>query len=482
MRIAPTSAAAISATVAFAVARDAIVTTERLSAITRAFRVRGAFAAKPRCGARAAAGSRAPDWNTHAICAFEAATTMSSAAARAPVIAAAIQRPIAGNAVVITIHGAARLAALCRCRALPTQANRTTGAWISRRSACSANANCAPESAAAIGILSAATSVVTAAVERAIRIDPVRLTYRGATGLAALPTVGALRSDREPACLVVRTDAVYAVEATAAIGTVTDASARPTFISAAIEGSIVLIAVISADGGATSLRALVRGRALGSQCEPSGWGRSTGAPAACPVQAENTRATLDVRGTGAASVSTAVPCSIRRDAVTCTNHGATGLAALARRRAFGAKSAPARASAAAAASVGAHRTATTMKVRRASSACVTAAVELAVRNHSVVTANDRPTRLTAFGVCAESAALPTQGHRVLRVNGVDVAHSQPGRRESHCKCFEHSSTGSAIGGYPSQVVESMPFHSGVSLLQPTRTRGPRSPSFHMTRR
>jgi hypothetical protein len=106
---------------------------------------------------------------------------MGAGRAATTVAPAAVERPVAGNAVVVTGDSASILAALIGRRALAPKSDRAAAATTA-----AADAVDAKESAAAIRILGARSSVVAAAIERAIRVDAVRGTDGRTTGLTAL--------------------------------------------------------------------------------------------------------------------------------------------------------------------------------------------------------------------------------------------------------------------------------------------------------
>jgi hypothetical protein len=163
-------AALEAAAIETAVTIDAVIAAEGSPADRGALRIGGAGAAE---GDTAAAETTA-DWLTDAAGAVEPATTLRSGRTATTLKAAAVQRTVAGDPIVIAEDGATDLAAFARVGALPAEPNgpaaTTRGAADSVR---------AEQTTAADDIPIAPAAVVVAAVEDAIGIDPVRGTDRG---------------------------------------------------------------------------------------------------------------------------------------------------------------------------------------------------------------------------------------------------------------------------------------------------------------
>src|SRR4051812_45088878 len=211
MRIGPAGAALIATAVRPPVGGDAVVTAERGAAFNRAFSVRGALFTETAITAPLIATERTTD----ALNAMEASAAMRAGRAAATIAPAAVERPVTGDAVVVTGDGSAVLAALIRRRALATEANRAAAATTT-----AADAVDAEETTATIRILGTGAAIVPAAVEGAVGVDAVRCTDGRAAGLAALPGLVALGPNSQSAGRVVRADAVDAIEATTAVGAI----------------------------------------------------------------------------------------------------------------------------------------------------------------------------------------------------------------------------------------------------------------------
>src|SRR4051812_3378311 len=106
--IGATGTALIATAVSTTISGDAVVTTERGAALASAFSVRGALFTKTAITAALIAADR----TTNALNTIKAAAAMGTGRATATAVAAAIERAIGGNAVVIAGHRAAVLAAL----------------------------------------------------------------------------------------------------------------------------------------------------------------------------------------------------------------------------------------------------------------------------------------------------------------------------------------------------------------------------------
>jgi len=185
--------------------------------------------------------------------AIEATAAMRAGRAAATIAPAAVERPVTGDAVVVTGDGAAVLAALIRRRALATEANRAAAATTT-----AADAVDALETTATIRILGTGAAIVPAAVEGAVGVDAVRCTDGCAAGLAALPGLIALGPNSQSAGRVVRADAVDAIEATTAVGAIAHAGAGASLVATTVERPVTIEAVVGADGRPTALGALLR--------------------------------------------------------------------------------------------------------------------------------------------------------------------------------------------------------------------------------
>ena len=158
--------------------------------------------------------------------------------------------------------------------------------------------------------------------------------------LAALAGLRAFRAEWQSAGPVVRAETVHAVEAAAAPGAVVAARTGAAFVAAAIQRTVAVIAVVSADRRSATLAALGRRSALRPGSESARRRRSRRRAATGAVDAEEIRATLDVARAGAARVAAAVARAVGGNPVAGADDRSTGLAAFAGRRAFGAERPP----------------------------------------------------------------------------------------------------------------------------------------------
>ena len=163
-------AALEAAAIETAVAIDAIIAAERSSADGSAL---GIGRARPAEGDVSTAET-ATDRATDALTTVEPATTLGSSGAATTFVAAAVQRTIAGDPVVIAEDGSSHLAAFAGMGALPTEPD---GAAATTRG--SAGSVGAEQPTAADGVPITPAAVVVAAVEGAIGVDPVRSADRG---------------------------------------------------------------------------------------------------------------------------------------------------------------------------------------------------------------------------------------------------------------------------------------------------------------
>ena len=382
-------------------------------------------------------------WATNALGAVESATALGSGTATTAFISAAVEGTVTGNPIVFAEDRATGLAAFAGRGTLPAEPDCPATA-----AACTADTTGTTQAAATNDVPITPTTVVMAAVQNAVRIDPVRCADRCPRRLAALPGLRARRTKRKTACSVIRTDAVDTVQTTTATSAVVTARACSAFIPTAVQRTIAVEAVVSANGGPTGLTALLRGRALRTGCKPPRWRRSGGGAPARPIDAKEVGAALNVRGTGATGVAAAIARAIGRNAVAGADDRPTGLAAFAGRGALGAEATPSSTAAAPTRAVDADRAATAMEIRGARPTGVAATIELTVPDHAIVAADNGAPRLAAFGVCAEPGALAAQRYRVLGLDNVRRADAKPGRCKPGGKSLEHAAPGSASGNRP----------------------------------
>jgi hypothetical protein len=160
-----------AAAIETAVAIDAVIAAEGSSADCRALGISRTGPAEGDISTAETACDRATDTPTT----VEPAATLRSGRAAATLIAAAVQRTIAGNPVVIAEDRSSHLAAFAGMRALPTEPDGP--ATTTRGSAGSVGAE---QPTAADGVPITPAAVVVAAVEDAIGVHPVRCADRGA--------------------------------------------------------------------------------------------------------------------------------------------------------------------------------------------------------------------------------------------------------------------------------------------------------------
>lgn len=207
-------AALEAAAIETAVAVDPVVAAEGGSADGSAFRVGRARPAESNVAATQAAADRLTD----TLGAVEPATTLRSGGAAASLVTAAVQRTIAGDAIVVAENGPSDLAAFTRLSALPTEAD---GAATTTRGA--ANSVHAEQATTADGVSITPATVVVAAVQETIGVDPVRGADHGPRRLTALTGLRALGTEGQPAGPVIRAESIHAIEAAAAPGAVVSA-------------------------------------------------------------------------------------------------------------------------------------------------------------------------------------------------------------------------------------------------------------------
>ncbi len=159
-------AAAIETAIAF----DTVTTAEGRPTDRCALRIGSARAAEGDVSTAETATDRATD----ALTTIEPATTLGSSRAATALEAAAVQRTVAGDPVVIAEDGSTRLAAFARVGALPAKPN---GSAIAARGA--TDAIRAAQTTATDGIPITPAAVVVAAVQDAVGVDAVRGADRG---------------------------------------------------------------------------------------------------------------------------------------------------------------------------------------------------------------------------------------------------------------------------------------------------------------
>ena len=238
-----------------AVAINAVVAAEGGSTGRRALCVGSACAAEGDVAATEAATNRLAD----TVGTIEPAATLGSSGAAAALIAAAVERPVTGDPIVIAEDGSPRLAAFAGLGALPPEADGA--ATTTRRST---DPICADQPTAADRVTRARAAIVVAAVQDAVGVNSVRRADCRPRGLAALSCLRAFRTERQPTGSVVRTDVIHAIETTAAASAVIASRASATFIATAIQRTVAVIAIISTDRRAAALAALFGRRALRS--------------------------------------------------------------------------------------------------------------------------------------------------------------------------------------------------------------------------
>jgi hypothetical protein len=159
-------AALEAAAVETAVAVDAVIAAERGSADRRALRV---GRARPAEGDIAATEAIATNRLTDAASTIESTATLGSSGAAATLIAAAVQRTITGDSIVVAENRAPYLATFARMGALPTEPD---GAAAAARGP--ADPVCAEQATAADLVAIAPATTVMAAVQDAVEVDAVR--------------------------------------------------------------------------------------------------------------------------------------------------------------------------------------------------------------------------------------------------------------------------------------------------------------------
>ena len=140
------------------------------SADRRALRVGRARPSEGDIAAASAGANRLTD----TLVTIEPATTLGSSGAATTLVAAAVQRTITGDPVVVAEDGSSYLAAFARLGALPAEPD---GPAITARG--SADTVRAEQTTAADGVSIARAAIVVAAVQDAVGVDPVRCADRG---------------------------------------------------------------------------------------------------------------------------------------------------------------------------------------------------------------------------------------------------------------------------------------------------------------
>jgi len=247
------SAALETAAVETTVGIDAVIAAEGGSANCRALRVSCARPTKGDIAAAQAATNRLTD----AFSTIEPATTLGPSRAAAALIAAAVQRTIAGEPIVVAENRSSHLAAFAGLGALTTEPNGATAAASG-----SAGPVRTEQTTAADLVSIARAAIVMAAVQDAVRVDPVRRTDHRPRGLAALSGLRAFRAERQSTGAVVRAETINTVESTATSSAIVAAGTGAAFVAAAIQRTVAVIAVVCADRCAAALATLLGRSAL----------------------------------------------------------------------------------------------------------------------------------------------------------------------------------------------------------------------------
>ena len=158
-------AALEAAAVETAVAINAVIATEGRSTGCRALSIGRACPAEGDIAASSARADRATD----TLGTIEPATTLGSRGAAAAFVATAVQRTIAGDPIVIAEDRSAHLAAFARMGTLSAEPD---GPAVTTRGSTDSVRAAQPAATDRVSITPAA--VVVAAVQDAVRVDPVR--------------------------------------------------------------------------------------------------------------------------------------------------------------------------------------------------------------------------------------------------------------------------------------------------------------------
>ena len=160
-----------AAAIETAVAINAVIAAEGGSADHGALRIGRTRPTEGDISATSASANRP----TNTLITIKPATTLGSSGAAATLVAAAVQGTVTGDPVVIAEDGSSCLAAFSRLGALPAEPD---GPTITTRG--SAGPVRTAQTTAADGVSITRAAVVVAAVQDAVRVDPVRCADRGA--------------------------------------------------------------------------------------------------------------------------------------------------------------------------------------------------------------------------------------------------------------------------------------------------------------
>jgi hypothetical protein len=254
-----------AAAIETAVAIDAVVAAEGGPADGSALRVGRARSAE----GDIAAAQAAANWLTDALGAIEPTTTLGSSRAAAAIVAATVQRAVAGDSVTVAEDGSSDLAAFARVGALATE---TDGPAATPRG--SADSVRAEQTTAADGVSITPTAVVVTTVQDAVGVNPVRGADRGPRRLTALTGLRAFRAECQPTGPIIRAQTIHAIEAAAAPSAVVASRARTAFVAATVQRSIAVKSIVSADRSPATLATLRRRGALRPRSEPARCRRS----------------------------------------------------------------------------------------------------------------------------------------------------------------------------------------------------------------
>ena len=428
-----------AAAVETAVAIDAVVAAEGGSADRRALRVGRARPAEGDIAATSTATNRLTD----TLGAIETATTLGSSRAATALIAAAVQRAIAGDPIVVAEDRASHLAAFARLGALPTEPD---GAAAATRG--SADSIRAEQTTAADGVSIARAAIVVAAVQDAVGVDPVRGADRRPRRLAALSGLRAFRAEwpaHRSGCSCRdhsrnrghrNTQRCSRLRNRHRLRCGSSSTDRRRHSHCQRRPSL-------RHSGCIARRGALRPRSESARCRRSRRGATAGA-----IHAEEIRAALNVVRACAAGIAAAVARAVGGNAVAGADDRSAGLATFAGRRALGAERPPTGAATAAARAADADRSAAAMEVRGARSPGVAATIELSVANNAVVAADDGAAGLAALGVGAERGTLPTERNRVLCPCQSAARRSETTLPLRGGKSLEHAAPGRSGGDRP----------------------------------
>ena len=148
MRISAAGTALVAAAVVCPVTGNAIVAANRLATVIRALAVTGTGATEAHATTAGGTTAGAANWPADVARAFQPAAAIRTTEASPTLIAAAVQRPITGDAIVCAGDRPAVLVAFTRSGALASEPNRTPA----RRCAIGADSALTPHVAAALRI------------------------------------------------------------------------------------------------------------------------------------------------------------------------------------------------------------------------------------------------------------------------------------------------------------------------------------------